>query len=91
MAGVFIAARPCRACGVMVFDLRHVTTNRHAPIEAAPVADGNIAVDIEAGTYRLVGRDFRQGHEAIGQRFVSHFKNCPEAAKFRAGRPTHGR
>jgi len=74
----------------MVFDLRHVTTNRHAPIEATPRPDGNIAIDLEAGTYRLVGRDFRPGRES-SDRYRSHFANCPEAAKFRAGRPSHVR
>ena len=84
-------ARPCRACGVLIYDLRHIETGRHAPIESAPIDKGNVAIDLETGTYRIVGVDFRPGHEAIGQRFRNHFASCPAAKRFRAGKPLRDR
>lgn len=87
-APAMLTARPCRACGTMIYDLRHLDTGRHAPIEVEPVTNGNVVVDLEAGTYRLAGIDFRY---PVGVRHRNHFAACPEAAKFRAGRPKHGR
>jgi glucose dehydrogenase len=68
-----------------VWDLRHVGTGNLAPINAAPAPDGNIHVDLEAQTYRLVGRDFRPGHETT-DRYLNHFATCPAAAAWRARR-----
>lgn len=81
---VAVAARPCRSCGVMVFDLRHVDTNRHAPIEAEPVADGTIVIDLTAGTYRHVGHDFQ--FPDLPRRYRNHFATCPEAQRYRGRR-----
>jgi len=81
-SGIF--ARPCRSCGTLVLDLRHEGTGRHAPIESEPVPDGNIAIDLEAGTYRLVGHDLRSRAKA---QYVNHFARCPEPGRFRRGRP----
>jgi hypothetical protein len=85
---VRVVARPCHSCGVMVYDLRHIETKRIAPIEVAPSASGNIAIDLEAGTYLLTGRDFRYPER---EHFINHFANCPAALKYRAGRPLRGR
>lgn len=83
MTTTTVQARPCRACGVLVYDLRHVDTQRHAPIEVEQVANGNVLIDLEAGTYRLTGRDFREPERMA---HVNHFARCPEAAKFRGDR-----
>lgn len=84
MSVTAVAARPCRACGAPVYDLRHVDTNRHAPIDAVPVGDGNIAVDLEAGTYRHVGYDFK--FPDLPNRHKNHFATCPQAPAFRRRR-----
>jgi hypothetical protein len=68
----------------MVYDLRHEGTGRHAPIEVTPVADGNIAVDLDAGTYRIPGFDSRW---PAGLRYRNHFMACPLAARWRRNRP----
>lgn len=46
----------CRWCSAEVLWLRSVATGRPAPIDAFPDPDGNIAVDVAAGTYDVVGR-----------------------------------
>jgi len=83
MPEVAVVPRPCRGCGVLVYDLRHVDTGRHAPIEVEPVLGGNIKIDIETGTYRLTGTDIRRPDEV---RHVSHFATCPAATRFRSKR-----
>lgn len=88
MATTTVVARPCHSCKTMVYDLRHVDTHRLAPIEAEPAADGNIAIDLEAGTYRLTGRELRHPDRV---HYISHFARCPAAEQFRAGRPLRGR
>jgi len=79
-----VKARPCHSCGVLIFDLKHIHTHRLAPIEAEPAADGNIVIDLEAGTYRLTGRDLRYPEQV---RWINHFVRCPQAQKFRGGHP----
>jgi len=88
MALVTVNARPCYSCGTLVYDLEHVGTHRRAPIEVEPTTYGNIAIDLEAGTYRLTGRDLRHPERL---HYRSHFASCPAAEKFRAGRPLRGR
>lgn len=88
MATSTTVARPCYSCGVLVYDLKHVGTLRVAPIEAEPSAEGNIAIDLEAGTYRLTGRDLRYPERV---HWINHFAKCPAAAKYRTGRPLRGR
>jgi hypothetical protein len=79
-------ARACRSCGAQVYDLRNVGTGNLAPVDVAVVPDGTIRIDLEAGTYRIVGRDFRAGMESA-DRHKSHFATCPQAASWRSKLP----
>lgn len=83
MSATVATARPCRSCDVMVLDLRHERTGRHAPIEVEPVQGGNIAIDLEAGTYRLL---LLSDIRVPGPRYRNHFAACPEALRFRGRR-----
>ncbi len=76
-----IKARPCGSCGVLVYDLIHEGTRRPAPIEVDPSPEGNIAIDLAAGTYRVVGLDMRRRLEA--QRHLNHFASCAFAKRYR--------
>jgi hypothetical protein len=66
----------------MVYDLVHVGTLRRAPIEVTPVVGGNIAIDLGAGSYRMLGRDFRDETP----HYLNHFATCKDARRFRGGR-----
>lgn len=79
-------ARPCRACGEMVWDLRHEITGNRAPIEVKATTHGNIAVDLEAGRYRVVRGVKPEGLEL----HANHFMVCPEGARFRRNRIPQG-
>jgi hypothetical protein len=46
--------QPCRTCGAGVLWLKHERTGKVAPIDARVYADGNVVVDLDAGTYRIV-------------------------------------
>lgn len=78
-----VTRRPCISCGAPIYDLRSATTGRPAPIDVDPVERGNIKVDLEAGTYRVVGVDLVNPSP---NRYVSHFTTCPDAVKFRTRR-----
>lgn len=79
--------RPCSSCGAPVLDLKHERTGHLAPIDAQPLAHGgNIVVDLEAGTYRVLDAKERQAHYAQSPRsglYKSHFATCPDAPQFR--------
>lgn len=42
-------------CGAAIHRLRNTSTGRNGPIDAAPVANGNIIVNLAAGTYTVLG------------------------------------
>lgn len=71
-------------------DLKHERTGHLAPIDAQPLAHGgNIVVDLEAGTYRVLDAKERQAHYAQSPRsglYRSHFATCPNAPAFRGNR-----
>lgn len=84
-------ARPCESCGAPVIDLVHERTRKPAPINALPVPHGgNVFVDLDSGTYRLItkaeraARVFRTAEDGkIEQLYLSHFLTCPDAARWR--------
>jgi hypothetical protein len=73
-----VAPRKCRGCPALIYDLTNERTGKTAPIDVEPVAGGNILVDLQAGTYRLVGW-------SIGDppKHKNHFATCPNAGAFR--------
>ena len=85
----------CRSCGARVYWLKNATTGLLAPIDAEPVADGNVTVDLDAGTYALLPKDlFLFEPETPGPvhqprpRHKSHFATCTDPAKHRKPRRT---
>lgn len=60
--------------------------DKRIPLDAAPVADGNLIIDHERATERgmtPVVHYLRKGEETTKDRYVSHFATCPNAEKFR--------
>jgi hypothetical protein len=64
----------CR-CGTEFVFRKHETSNRLAPIEVEPAANGTVEV-LPNGRYRI-------GPAGDGPRFKSHFATCPHASGFR--------
>lgn len=83
------SSRPCRSCSAPVYDLRHITTGKLAPIEVGLSPGGNVAIDLEAGTYRVLsGLELAAARGAGSELRVNHFVSCPSAAAWhkRSGR-----
>lgn len=78
--------RPCRSCGAEVYDLRNVGTGNLAPVNVECVPDGNIRIDLEAGTYRIVGRNLVADPKPVDLH-ESHFRTCPQAGRWRRKLP----
>lgn len=67
----------CR-CGTAFVFRRHETSAKSSPIETDPSLDGNVAV-LDDGRYRII----KKAEAYDGERFRSHFANCPFASGFR--------
>lgn len=72
---------PCRSCGAM---LRWVRTRagKAMPLDAEPVADGNVVLG-EDGTARVLTRKQVEQGGIVGPRYVSHHATCPQAKQWR--------
>jgi hypothetical protein len=71
----------CRLCSVQILKVRHYKTDRPAPIEIQPSADGNILVT--GDLYEVVPKAEREG--LIRRGFIlrkNHFATCPYARSF---------
>jgi hypothetical protein len=73
----------CRSCHAAIVRLRHVRTGAKAPINSEPVANGNLTIDLEEGTYAGPLHTSLLVDIPEGERFVSHFATCPDAARWR--------
>jgi hypothetical protein len=73
-------ARPCRSCGEPVYDLLYPKTGRSAPIEVRLSTNGNVVVDLEAATYRILTGEALAAARRDGsaELHVNHFISCPE-------------
>lgn len=78
-------------CDAPVYWLSHERTGATAPIDAAPVEDGNVLADLEAGTYSVLGtveareRARQQGLELR----KNHWATCTALAAQRSRREVH--
>lgn len=74
-------ARPCRSCGVMVYDLRHPRTGKIAPIEVATSEKGNVRIDLSSGFYYIITQRQENlfGNEELR---LNHFVTCPAASSW---------
>lgn len=77
----------CKDCGIELWWLRQDPATRKAPgrgglapIETAIAAKGNITVDLERETYRIVPPAERKPGEIF---HLNHFARCPRQDQFR--------
>jgi len=74
----------CRSCGAPVWRLRNDNTGKTAPIEQAADSAGNVLVDLDAGTYHVLGRP--ADRDAAGDAGLvlhrNHFASCPQAREW---------
>lgn len=73
----------CRACGARIVMVRHVRTGKVAPVDEVPAERGNIEIDFDAGTYRILPAEELEARQGTGVYHTSHFATCPEAGRFR--------
>lgn len=68
--------------------LRHKSTHNLAPIDAEPVAGGNVSINLDRGEYIVLpgGLFSSAALEQFGddgKRYTNHFFTCPNAARHR--------
>ena len=83
-----ITPRPCRSCGVEVYDLTYSRTGKTAPIEARVSANGNVLIDLEEGIYTILSGDALEKARTVpvlAELHVNHFTTCPQARSWRQG------
>lgn len=84
----------CGTCKALIYKLRSVTTGKTGPMDAQTRVDGNVEVDLEAGTYDVLGgARLKAAHEGMwgpdgGPKLLhtSHYATCPDAAAWRGKR-----
>jgi hypothetical protein len=63
----------CRTCHAPILWLAHAVTQRLAPIDLAEDPAGNVVIDVDAGTYRVLAK----AEEYQGPRRTNHWQTCP--------------
>jgi hypothetical protein len=76
-------SRRCSSCGVPIVDALHEKTKKTAPIEAQPVADGNIRLDEKTRTYTVVPKAELEEARRKEILFINHFARCKDAPTWR--------
>lgn len=72
----------CTKCGKECVWLKNKTTEKPAPIEAEPNANGNIF--ISGGLYRIAATEEIEKAKRIGKPlYLNHFASCEFAKSFR--------
>lgn len=80
-----VSSTSCRfpGCKAEVYMLRYPKTGNVAPIDVESTADGNIAIDLDAGTYEIVPKDERAFRDQL---HLNHWATCESpAARRRRG------
>lgn len=70
----------CETCRAPIIWLTSPKTYKTAPIDIAPVLNGNLKIDLEYGVYLHI---IDRGEVSENERYVSHFATCPNAQEFR--------
>lgn len=82
-----VVAAECGSCKAPILWLHHTVTGRNAPIDRDPSPEGNIVIDLDEGTYRVLDRlalaDARATYTPV---YTLHFVTCPDAEKHRGRR-----
>lgn len=72
--------RPCRSCPAEIYWLENMNTGKRAPIDARATHDGNIEIDLESESYRVLSGVELAEARAIGVALhKNHFATCPAA------------
>jgi hypothetical protein len=72
----------CKWCGRGIRYIPHEESRKTAPIDDVPTRDGNILIDEEKGTYRIVTTHTELA-KYIGRLHMNHWATCPKAAEHR--------
>ena len=76
----------CRGpnCDTEIVWLESNKTGKKAPIEDEAVYEGNIRVDLDAGTYKVLANpDIGRARLAGEKLHLNHFARCPDQGSFR--------
>jgi hypothetical protein len=68
----------CRSCGAEIWWLKNFMTGNMAPVDVSLRKDGNVEVDLERGTFRVMGT-----YEIGEGGYVVHFASCKDADAWR--------
>ena len=68
----------CRSCNAPIYWLKHHETGKLAPICAEPSENGNLIVDLDAGTYAVSPKNLYVQDDR--RRHLNHFADCPNAS-----------
>lgn len=80
----------CNSCGAPVTWATNDSSGKPAPIDTAPVENGNVVMLGVNGrgehTYHVLTKaDRAEGTHDFRQKFTSHFATCPESKQHRRG------
>ncbi len=70
----------CRSCRAPIYWLKHWATGKLAPVDAGAVPDGNLVLDLEAGSYCVLHKNLFETDER--PRHKNHFATCPDAQRY---------
>jgi hypothetical protein len=73
----------CRSCGALILWLRHEESGKTAPVDAEQNPLGNILVNRDAGTYRIVPAAARDANR--DWLHTNHFATCKDAPTWKGG------
>ena len=74
----------CRSCDAPIFMLKHAETGKYNPINVEPAPNGNLSLDLEKETYRLLSGPVLQVAQESGcDLHISHFATCKFAKQYR--------
>jgi hypothetical protein len=68
----------CRDCGRRILWLKHEVSLKPSPINDTPSPDGNVLINEEAGTWRVVTTHTELA-EYVGRLHKHHRATCPKA------------
>jgi hypothetical protein len=73
----------CRSCGAEIIWATNDHTGGGIPVDAEPVADGNITLDLSGP--KVLAHVLRKGEDVAEgtARYVSHFVTCPQGREWR--------
>lgn len=75
----------CRSCGAPVLWAR-TRAGKAMPLDAAPTADGNVALLGTNGCEVLAGQSLAAARAEHRELYLTHYATCPQADAWRKGR-----